>query len=113
MTDWQSFSDDDGREGFRAILDGYLVFVREVPFEHVQHRRVRAVSGWYVHILMPEDERRKAFLAGPGFDRPVPLEQAFEIAERVAKAGRGKLERLAKRRELEAQGQPKGNKKRR
>lgn len=106
---WQVFTDEDGLEGYRAILEGYLVFLRETPFKPGK----RPSSGWFVHILMPEDERQKAFLAGPGFDRGVELEEAKRIAEEVAKAGRGKLERLAQRRELEAKGQRSGKNKRR
>ena len=106
---WQVFTDEAGFEGHRAILEGYLVFLRDTPFKPAK----RAPSGWFVHILMPEDERQKAFLAGPGFDRGVGLEEAKRIAEEVAKAGRGKLERQAQRRELEAKGQRSGKGKKR
>ena len=120
MTAWQVFTDADGSEGYRAVVDGYLVFLREAPPEGQRGRKgARVAGGWLVHVLMPEDERRKAFLAGPGFDRPVPLEEAKRVAEGAALEGRGKLERQAKRRELEAKAErppkpkPKKPKKRR
>jgi hypothetical protein len=104
-TGWQAFEDEDGFEYHRAILENYIVFLRSEPPAHSKaaKRNAREIQGWFIHILMPEDERQKAFLAGPGFDRGAPLEQAKRIAENVAKDGRRKLERLAKRRELEGQ----------
>jgi hypothetical protein len=120
-TGWQSFEDEDGLEYHRAILENYIVFLRSEPPAHSKaakrqsgKKQSRDVSGWFVHILMPEDERQKAFLAGPGFDRGVHLEEAKRIAENVARDGRGKLERLSKRQELEAKGSrpPKAKKRR-
>jgi hypothetical protein len=110
-TNWQLFEDEDGFEYHRAILENYIVFLRSEPPAHSKAAKrqsskklSRDVSGWFVHILMPEDERQKAFLAGPGFDRGAPLEEAKRIAEKVARDGRGKLERLSKRQDLETKG---------
>jgi hypothetical protein len=120
-TGWQAFEDEDGFEYHRAILENYIVFLRSEPPAYSKaakrqssKKQNRDVEGWFVHILMPEDERQKAFLAGPGFDRGVRLEEAKRIAENVARDGRGKLERLSKRQELEARGnrQPKSKKRR-
>jgi hypothetical protein len=104
-TGWQAFEDEDGFEYHRAILENYIVFLRSEPPAHSKaaKRKSREVQGWFVHILMPEEERQKAFLAGPGFDRGATLEEAKRIAENVARDGRGKLERLSKRQELEGQ----------
>ena len=117
-TGWQVFEDEDGFEYHRAILENYIVFLRsEPPLSQKQKskkQKSRGAGGWFVHILMPEEERQKAFLAGPGFDRGAPLEEAKRIAENIARHGRGKLERLAQRRELEVHGQrPSKPKKRR
>ena len=115
-TDWQLFEDEDGFEHHRAILENYIVFLRSEPpaQSKAAKRKSRDITGWFVHILMPEDERQKAFLAGPGFDRGANLEEAKRIAENVARDGRVKLERLSKRQDLEVQGQrPSKPKKRR
>jgi hypothetical protein len=120
-TGWQLFEDEDGLEYHRAILENYIVFLRSEPPAHSKaakrqsnKKQSRDIQGWFVHILMPEDERQKAFLAGPGFDRGVHLEEAKRIAENVARDGRGKLERLSKRQDLEAKGSrpPKAKKRR-
>jgi hypothetical protein len=115
-TNWQLFEDEDGFEYHRAILENYIVFLRSEPPAHSKatKRKAREISGWFIHILMPEDERQKAFLAGSGFDRGVNLEEAKRIAENVARDGRGKLERLSKRQDLEAKGNrlPKAKKRR-
>jgi hypothetical protein len=120
-TGWQAFEDEDGFEYHRAILENYIVFLRSTAPAHSKaakrqfsKKQSRDISGWFVHILMPEEERQKAFLAGPGFDRGANLEEAKRIAENVAKDGRGKLERLSKRQELEAKGKrpPKAKKRR-
>ena len=110
-TGWQLFEDEDGFEYHRAILENYIVFLRsEQPAHSKAAKRPsrknpsRDIQGWFVHILMPEDERQKAFLAGPSFDRGTTLEEAKRIAENVARDGRGRLERLSKRQELEAKG---------
>jgi hypothetical protein len=110
-TGWQLFEDEDGFEYHRAILENYIVFLRSTAPAHSKaakrqssKKQSRDVSGWFVHILMPEEERQKAFLAGPGFDRGATLEEAKRIAQNVARDGRGKLERLSKRQELEAKG---------
>ena len=112
-TGWQLFEDEDGFEYHRAILENYIVFLRSEP-PSGKKQKSRGAGGWFVHILMPEEERQKAFLAGPGFDRGAPLEEAKRIAENIARDGRGKLERLANRRELESRGNrpPKAKKRR-
>ena len=117
-TGWQAFEDEDGLEYHRAILENYIVFLRQESAlgqkQKGKKQKSRGAGGWFVHILMPEEERQKAFLAGPGFDRGANLEEAKRIAESIARDGRGKLERLAKRRELEVHGQrPSKPKKRR
>jgi hypothetical protein len=105
-TNWQLFEDEAGFEYHRAILENYIVFLRSEPPAHSKaaKRKARDIQGWFVHILMPEEERQKAFLAGPGFDRGATLEEAKRIAENVARDGRGKLERLSKRQDLETKG---------
>ena len=108
-TGWQAFEDEDGSDYHRAILENYIVFLRSEPppgkKQKGKKQKSRGAGGWFVHILMPEEERQKAFLAGPGFDRGAELAEAKRIAENIARDGRGKLERLAKRQDLEVHGQ--------
>ena len=90
---WQAF-DDDGQTAYRAICDGYLVFL-------TGHGGL-----WFVNILMPEDEREKTYMAGPGFKRGVPLAEAQRIAQEITQQARTKLERKARQLEQRAQKQP-------
>ena len=86
---WQAF-EDDGQTAYRAVCDGYLVFL-------TNHGGL-----WFVNVLMPEDEREKTYMAGPGFKRGVPLEDAQRIAQDVTRQARSKLERKARQREQRA-----------
>ena len=95
MSDWHEFEADDAVQ-YRAILEGYLVFVRgESPDPRARRNSKRSSSGgeWFVHFVIPDDEREKAYLAGEGFTNGTSLEQAMEIATLKARELRGKLER--------------------
>ncbi len=90
-------SDDDVH--YRAILEGYLVFLRLEPsdFSRRKQKKKRGSGDWFVHFLIPSEEREKAFLAGEGFSSGVLLERAQAIAFEKALELRGALERKAKR----------------
>ncbi len=95
MSDWHEFEVDDAVQ-YRAVLEGYLVFLRyEPPDPRARRKQKRAVIGgeWFVHFVIPDDEREKAYLAGEGFTSGASLNRAQEIAELKAKELRGKLER--------------------
>jgi hypothetical protein len=91
-------SDDDVH--YRAVLEGYLVFLRLKPadFSRRKRKRSRGSGDWFVHFLMPDEEREKAFLAGEGFTVGASLERAQVLALEKAVALRGALERKAARR---------------
>ncbi len=90
----------DNQLQYRAILEGYLVFLRQEPQETSQRKQKRkATSGdWYIHFLIPDEERQKAYLAGEGFSTGTSLEQAQMLAFEKAKALRGALEKKQSRR---------------
>ena len=93
--DWHEFEADDAVQ-YRAVLDGYLVFLRrEAADPRARRKQKRSSSGgeWFVHFVIPDDEREKAYLAGEGFTSGASLERAQEIAAQKAKELRGKLER--------------------
>ena len=94
--DWHEFEADDAVQ-YRAVLEGYLVFLRLEPDVEPRARRKqkRSSSGgdWFVHFVIPDDEREKAYLAGEGFSSGASLERAQQIAALKAKELRGKLER--------------------
>jgi hypothetical protein len=87
---WQPFEDTDGQTAYRAVCHGYLVFL-------TNHGGV-----WFVNVLMPEDEREKTYMAGPGFKKGVRLEEAQRIALELTRQARAKLERKLKARERQA-----------
>jgi hypothetical protein len=96
-SDWSEFNIDDDLQ-YRAVLEGYLVFLRrDAPTasggrKAKRQRGSRANAGaWFIHILMPEEERRKAYLSGEGFSTPVTLERAQVLAWQKARELRQKL----------------------
>jgi hypothetical protein len=99
MNDWQQLEDEDNLEYHRAILEGYLVFLRQEPFEDSyaarkqQKKKHKDAGIWFIHILMPPDERQKHYLAGPGFGYGTDLQTAKTVALELVKRGRGLLER--------------------
>lgn len=99
MNDWQQLEDEDNLEYHRAILEGYLVFLRTEPTEdsyaaRKQQKKKHKDGGiWFIHILMPPDERAKHYLAGPGFGYGTDLQTAKTIALELVRRGRGLLER--------------------
>lgn len=99
MNDWQQLEDDDLLEYHRAILEGYLVFLRQESLEDSyatrkqQKKKHKDAGDWFIHILMPPEERQKHYLAGPGFQYGTNLEMAKTIALEVVRRGRGLLER--------------------
>ena len=95
MSDWHEFEVEDAVQ-YRAILEGYLVFLRlEQPDPRARRKRKRNSSDgdWFVHFVIPDDEREKAYLAGEGFTSGASFDRAQEIAALKAKEMRGKLER--------------------
>jgi hypothetical protein len=96
VSDWQEFEADDAVQ-YRAVLEGYLVFLRHQPNLEPRARRKqkRSSSGgeWFVHFVIPDDERERAYLAGEGFTSGATLGRAQEIATLKARELRGKLER--------------------
>jgi ferric-dicitrate binding protein FerR (iron transport regulator) len=78
---WQAFEDEDAQTAYRAVCHGYLVFL-------TSHGGL-----WFVNILMPEEEREKTYMAGPGFKKGVALEEAQRIALELTRQARVKLER--------------------
>ena len=98
MNGWQQL-EDDGLEYHRAILEGYLVFLRTEPLEDSyatrkqQKKKHHDAGNWFIHILMPPEERQKHYLAGPGFQYGTTLTLAKTIALEVVRRGRGLLER--------------------
>jgi hypothetical protein len=103
MNDWQQLEDEDNLEYHRAILEGYLVFLRQEPVEDSyaarkqQKKRHKDAGAWFIHILMPPEERGKHYLAGPGFQYGTDLQTAKTIALELVRRGRGLLERDATR----------------
>jgi hypothetical protein len=99
MNDWQQLEDENNLEYHRAILEGYLVFLRQEPFEDSyaarkqQKKKHKDAGAWFIHILMPPDERQKHYLAGPGFGYGTDLQTAKTIALELVKRGRGLLTR--------------------
>jgi hypothetical protein len=95
---WHEF-ELEGDVQLRAILEGYLVFLRrEQAFSSGRKgQRGRASGEWFVHFLIPDEERERAYLAGEGFTNGVTLERAQEIAMEKALELRGNLDRGAAR----------------
>ena len=84
----------------RAIIDGYLVFLRLEPSDtsRRKQKRNRSTGDWYIHFLIPEEERQKAYLSGEGFSSGTSLERAQELALEKAGELRGALLRKQGRR---------------
>ncbi len=99
MNDWQQLEDQDNLEYHRAILEGYLVFLRTEPVENSyaarkqQKKKHKDAGAWFIHILMPPEERGKHYLAGPGFQYGTDLQTAKTIALELVRHGRGLLMR--------------------
>ena len=97
MNDWQQLEDEKNLEYHRAILEGYLVFLRTEPFEDSyaarKQQKKRDAGAWFIHILMPPEERQKHYLAGPGFQYGTDLQTAKTIALELVRRGRGLLMR--------------------
>jgi hypothetical protein len=96
---WDAF-EVEGETQYRAILEGYLVFLRrEAPTDRFASRRkakrTRTTGEWFVHFLIPDDERQNAYLAGEGFTSGTTLETAQRLALEKARVMRGQLERSA------------------
>lgn len=89
--DWQAF-EQDGELHVRAVLEGYLVFL-EPAIERSRSKRRGSSPGFTIRFLIPDDERKRAYLAGEGFTTPTSLERAQALALRKAQELRGKLER--------------------
>lgn len=96
MSDWQQFEADEAVQ-YRAVLEGYLVFLRrEQADPRARRKQKRSPSNggeWFVHFVIPDDEREKAYLAGEGFTSGASFERAQEIAGLKAREMRDKLER--------------------
>jgi hypothetical protein len=97
--DWAVF-DADGEPQYRAVLEGYLVFLRQDAPTASSGRKAKRQRGstanagvWFIHILMPDDERRKAYLAGEGFSTSVTLARAQDLALKKVRELREKLEK--------------------
>ena len=103
MNDWQQLEDENNLEYHRAILEDYLVFLRQEPTldsyasRKQQKKKHNDAGAWFIHILMPPDERQKHYLAGPGFGYGTDLQTAKSVALELVKRGRGLLERDATR----------------
>ncbi len=62
-----------------------------------KQKKQRSIGNWYVHFLIPDDERSKAYLAGEGFSFGTSLERAQALALEKARELRGALEKKQKR----------------
>jgi hypothetical protein len=80
---------------YRAVLEDYIVFLRLEPSDLMRRKqkRQRSTGDWYIHFLIPDDERSKAYLAGEGFSFGTSLEKAQVLAFEKARELRGALER--------------------
>jgi hypothetical protein len=97
---WQDY-ELEGETQLRAVLEGYLVFLRREPQQDRlsgkrKQKRGRGTGEWYVHFLIPEEERQRAYLAGEGFTTGASLEGAQRIAAQKALELRGNLERKSR-----------------
>ncbi len=99
-SDWTLFTADDEPQ-YRAVLEGYLVFLRQdAPTASSSGRKAKRQRGskanagaWFIHILLPDDERRIAYLSGEGFSTGVTFERARELAFQKVHELRKKLEK--------------------
>lgn len=98
-SDWTLFGADDEPQ-YRAVLEGYLVFLRQDAPTASSGRKAKRQRGsqansgpWFIHILLPDEERRNAYLSGEGFSTGVTFERAQELAFAKVRELRGKLEK--------------------
>jgi hypothetical protein len=84
---------------YRAILEDYLVFLRREPSDlsRRKQKKQRSTGDWYIHFLIPDEERNKAYLAGEGFSHGTSLERAQVLALEKARELRGALGRKQQR----------------
>ncbi len=101
---WTEIENDDGLS-YRAILEDYLVFLRlELSKEHRKSKKSRSIGknsrstgDWYIHFLIPDEERNKVYLAGEGFSHGTSLERAQTLALEKALELRAAFSRQQKR----------------
>ncbi len=95
---WTEIETDD-ELSYRAILEDYIVFLRLEPSDlsRRKQKKQRSTGNWYIHFLIPDDERQKAYLAGEGFGHGTSLERAQVLALEKAGELRGALEKKQKR----------------
>ena len=95
---WTEIETDD-ELSYRAILEDYIVFLRLEPsdFSRRKQKKQRSKGDWYIHFLIPDDERQKAYLAGEGFATGTSLERAQVLAFEKAQELRGALSRQEQR----------------
>ncbi len=95
---WTEIETDD-ELSYRAILEDYIVFLRLEPSDlsRRKQKKQRSIGNWYIHFLIPDDERSKAYLAGEGFSHGTSLAQAQVLALEKAQELRGALEKKQKR----------------
>jgi hypothetical protein len=94
---WQ-IEELEGETRYRAVLEGYLVFLQREPFiernaSKRKQKRSKATGAWFVHFLIPDEERERAYLAGEGFTSGTTLETAQRLAVSKARELRATLER--------------------
>ncbi len=91
---WTEIQTDD-ELSYRAILEDYIVFLRLEPTDtsRRKQKKQRSIGDWYIHFLIPDDERSKAYLAGEGFSHGTSLDRAQALALEKAQELRGALER--------------------
>jgi hypothetical protein len=89
----------DAELSYRAILEDYIVFLRLEPSDtsRRKQKKQRSKGDWYIHFLIPDDERAKAYLAGEGFSFGTSLDKAQVLALEKAQEMRGALEKKQKR----------------
>jgi hypothetical protein len=92
---------------YRAILEDYIVFLRLEPSDLSRRKQKKSRSAgdqsrstganWYIHFLIPDDERSQAYLAGEGFSSGTSLARAQNLALEKAQELRGALSRQQQR----------------
>lgn len=84
---------------YRAILEDYLVFLRLEPsgLSRRKQKKQRSTGDWYIHFLIPDEERSKAYLAGEGFSFGTSLDKAQILAVEKARELRGAFIRQQQR----------------
>jgi hypothetical protein len=91
---WTEIETDDDIS-YRAILEDYIVFLRLEPTDLTRRKqkKQRSTGDWFIHFLIPDDERQKAYLAGEGFSHGTSLERAQGLALEKAQELRRALEK--------------------